>query len=784
MTGRFTYLGNDLERDCPMPSTSSSATFDIVIEGMTCASCVRRVEKAIAAAPGVVQAAVNLATERAQVAFEGPANLPPVLAAIASAGYGAHVVEEDRAEDPERTARKAEIATLRRDLVLAALLTAPVFLVEMGGHLVPALHHVIQMNWGQWNWYAQFVLISLVLFGPGLRFFVRGIPALLRGAPDMNALVSLGAGAAWLFSVVATFLPAALPEGTAYVYFEAAGVIVTLILLGRYLEARAKGETSEAIRKLAGLQAKTALRLRDGSETEVPIAELRPGDIIRVRPGEKIAVDGEIVEGSSYVDESMLSGEAIPVTKGIGDEVIGGTLNKTGSFSFRATKVGSQTVLAQIIRMVEAAQGAKLPIQALVDKVTAWFVPAVIAIAALTFIAWLLLGPSPALTFALVNAVAVLIIACPCAMGLATPTSIMVATGRAAELGVLFRRGDALQSLRDVGIVAFDKTGTLTQGKPAVTDIETAPGFSENEALALLASVEARSEHPLATAIVEAARDRNIDIPAATGFEAIPGRGASAQVDGRKISIGSARWMAEQGIDAGRLSARAHTLGAQAKTPLFAVVDGRIAAVVAVADPIKPTAKAAVAALKALGIEVAMVTGDSRQTAQAIAARLGIETVEADVLPDGKAQTVKRLAADSRKIAFVGDGINDAPALATADVGIAIGTGTDVAIESAAVVLMAGDPNGVVKAIGLSRATMRNIAQNLFWAFAYNIALIPVAAGALYAVNGTLLSPMLAAGAMALSSVFVVTNALRLRGFHPADSAARASGKKYVKLSN
>nr|WP_146127014.1 heavy metal translocating P-type ATPase [Labrys okinawensis] len=767
-----------------MPSTSSSATFDIVIEGMTCASCVRRVEKAIAAAPGVVQAAVNLATERAQVAFEGPANLPPVLAAIASAGYGAHVVEEDRAEDPERTARKAEIATLRRDLVLAALLTAPVFLVEMGGHLVPALHHVIQMNWGQWNWYAQFVLISLVLFGPGLRFFVRGIPALLRGAPDMNALVSLGAGAAWLFSVVATFLPAALPEGTAYVYFEAAGVIVTLILLGRYLEARAKGETSEAIRKLAGLQAKTALRLRDGSETEVPIAELRPGDIIRVRPGEKIAVDGEIVEGSSYVDESMLSGEAIPVTKGIGDEVIGGTLNKTGSFSFRATKVGSQTVLAQIIRMVEAAQGAKLPIQALVDKVTAWFVPAVIAIAALTFIAWLLLGPSPALTFALVNAVAVLIIACPCAMGLATPTSIMVATGRAAELGVLFRRGDALQSLRDVGIVAFDKTGTLTQGKPAVTDIETAPGFSENEALALLASVEARSEHPLATAIVEAARDRNIDIPAATGFEAIPGRGASAQVDGRKISIGSARWMAEQGIDAGRLSARAHTLGAQAKTPLFAVVDGRIAAVVAVADPIKPTAKAAVAALKALGIEVAMVTGDSRQTAQAIAARLGIETVEADVLPDGKAQTVKRLAADSRKIAFVGDGINDAPALATADVGIAIGTGTDVAIESAAVVLMAGDPNGVVKAIGLSRATMRNIAQNLFWAFAYNIALIPVAAGALYAVNGTLLSPMLAAGAMALSSVFVVTNALRLRGFHPADSAARASGKKYVKLSN
>nr|WP_156771747.1 heavy metal translocating P-type ATPase [Labrys sp. WJW] len=764
--------------------TLSPATFDIAIEGMTCASCVRRVEKAIAATPGVVQAAVNLATERAQVSFEGPVNLPPVLAAIAKAGYGAHVIEDDHAEDPERTARKAEIATLRRDLALAAVLTIPVFLVEMGGHLIPALHHTVQMNLGQWNWYAQFVLISLVLFGPGLRFFVKGIPALLRGAPDMNALVALGAGAAWLFSVVATFLPAALPEGTAYVYYEAAGVIVTLILLGRYLEARAKGETSEAIRKLAGLQAKTALRLRDGSETEVPIAELQPGDIIRVRPGEKIAVDGEIVEGSSYVDESMISGEAIPVTKGVGAEVIGGTINKTGSFAFRATKVGSQTLLAQIIRMVEAAQGAKLPIQALVDKVTAWFVPAVIAIATLTFIAWLLLGPNPALTFALVNAVAVLIIACPCAMGLATPTSIMVATGRAAELGVLFRRGDALQGLRDVKIVAFDKTGTLTQGEPAVTDIETAPGFSENEVLALLASVEARSEHPLATAVVKAARERKLAIPPAAAFEAIPGRGALALVDGRKVAIGSSRWMAEQGIDAGALAARAEALGEQAKTPLFAAVDGRIAAVIAVADPIKPTAKAAVAALKALGIEVAMVTGDARRTAQAIAARLGIETIEAEVLPDGKAEIVQRLAARGGKIAFVGDGINDAPALATADVGIAIGTGTDVAIESAAVVLMAGDPNGVVKAIGLSRATMRNIGQNLFWAFAYNIALIPVAAGALYAVNGTLLSPMLAAGAMALSSVFVVTNALRLKSYRPAAPSTQAIGTHALNSSN
>ncbi|CAM5765882.1 copper-translocating P-type ATPase [Labrys miyagiensis] len=746
-----------------------SSTYEIAIDGMTCASCVRRVEKAIAGAPGVAKASVNLATERAQVDFNSTPDLPPVLAAIAKAGYEAHLVEtEERADDPERGARAAEFSALRRDLVLAATLTLPVFLVEMGSHLVPAFHHQVTMTFGKWNWYAQFVLISLVLFGPGRRFLRKGVPALLRGAPDMNALVALGAGAAWLFSVVATFLPDLLPAGAANVYYEAAGVIITLILLGRYLEARAKGETSEAIRKLAGLQARTALRLREGLEAEVLLSDLKAGDVIRVRPGEKIAVDGEVIEGSSFVDEAMISGEPAPVAKTVGSDVIGGTINKTGSLTFRATKVGSRTLLAQIIRMVEAAQGAKLPVQALVDSITAWFVPAVIAAASLTFIAWLLLGPSPALSFALVNAVAVLIIACPCAMGLATPTSIMVGTGRAAELGVLFRRGDALQSLRDVGIVAFDKTGTLTAGAPAVTDFDMVPGFDRNEVLTLVAAVEARSEHPVATAIVRAAKESGLPLPAATSFEAAPGRGVAADVEGRHVVVGSQRWMTELGIDSMPLAADAATLGAAARTPLLAAIDGRIAALIGIADPIKPTAKATVSALKASGLAIAMITGDNRRTAEAIARTLEIDLVEAEILPDGKAEAVKRLSAGGRKVAFVGDGINDAPALACADAGIAIGTGTDIAIESADVVLMSGDPLGVVKAIGLSRATMRNIGQNLFWAFAYNVALIPVAAGILYPLNGTLLSPMLAAGAMALSSVFVVTNALRLRRFRPA----------------
>jgi len=602
-------------------------------------------------------------------------------------------------------------------------------------------------------------------FVPGLRFFRKGVPALLRGAPDMNSLVALGTSAAWGYSVVATFASDVLPPGTQNVYYEAAAVIITLILLGRYLEARAKGRTSEAIKRLMGLQAKSA-RVRRGGETlEVPLQDVREGDIVIVRPGEKIPVDGAVVEGSSYVDESMITGEPVPIAKTSDAQVVGGTINKTGSFSFRATKVGADTVLAHIVRMVEAAQGSKLPIQALVDKVTAWFVPAVMAAAALTFSIWLFFGPPPALTFALVNAVAVLIIACPCAMGLATPTSIMVGTGRAAEMGVLFRKGEALQSLRDVSIVALDKTGTLTRGRPELTDLITAPGFTSDEVLALVASVEMRSEHPIAEAIVAAAKGRGLDLADIEAFEATAGFGVSGRSSGRKVEAGADRYMKRLGYDLSSFVAEAGQLALEGKSPLYAAVDGRIAAAIAVADPIKPTTPDAIKALHALGLEVAMITGDNAATAAAIAKQLGIDHVVAEVLPDGKVAKVKSLRAGGRKVAFVGDGINDAPALAESDVGIAIGTGTDIAIESADVVLMSGDLRGVVNAIALSKVTIRNIKQNLFWAFAYNVVLIPVAAGALYPVNGTLLSPIFAAAAMALSSVFVLGNALRLRRF-------------------
>jgi Cu+-exporting ATPase len=745
-------------------------TIEFAIVGMTCASCVARIEKALKAVPGVTEVSVNLATERATVRIiAGTTEAAALERAVAAAGYGARQILPDakKDRDRDRDGRKAEIRVLGRMLALAALLTLPVFGLEMGSHLVPAFHHWVMMTLGEWNWRLQFVLTTIVLFGPGLRFFKKGIPALLRGAPDMNALVALGSGAAWAYSLVATFLPDVLPAGTTNVYYEAAAVIVTLILLGRTLEARAKGRTSEAIKKLVGLQPKTARLVKNGVTIEVPLAEVRVGDMVMVRPGEKIAVDGEIVGGSSFVDESMMTGEPLPVAKGLGAEVVGGTINRTGSFSFRATKVGSATLLAQIIRMVEAAQGSKLPIQALVDKVTAWFVPAVIAAALLTFGAWLFLGPEPALSFALVNAVAVLIIACPCAMGLATPTSIMVGTGRAAELGVLFRKGEALQTLRDATVIALDKTGTLTEGRPELTDFVVTDGFVEADVLRLVGSVEARSEHPVAEAIVRAAERRGLVLADVADFEAVPGFGVGAVVEGRKLEIGADRLMTRLGLDISAFASAAARLADEGKTPLYAAIDGRLAAIIAVADPIKASTPAAIKALHALGLRVAMVTGDNRRTAEAIGRRIGIDEIVAEVLPDGKVDAVKRLGQHGARVAFVGDGINDAPALAAADVGIAIGTGTDIAIESADVVLMSGDLRGVANAIALSKATIRNIGQNLFWAFAYNIALIPVAAGVLYPFSGTLLSPMLAAGAMALSSVFVLTNALRLRRFQP-----------------
>jgi Cu+-exporting ATPase len=744
---------------------------DLKIAGMTCASCVGRVERALRSVPGVLSADVNLATERASIRLLDGADQAALITAVAKAGYSAEPADAASAEltDRERAAREAEIAGLRRAVLVSALATAPLFLLEMGRHFIPGVHHWLAANIGEQPWrLISFALAALVLFGPGLRFFRKGVPNLIGRTPDMNSLVVLGASAAFAYSAVATFAPQVLPAGADHVYYEAAAVIVTLILLGRLFEAQAKGRTSEAIKRLMTLQPKTARVLRQGVGVELPVSDVLVGDIVTVRPGERIAVDGEILEGSSYVDESMITGEPVPAQKGPEDEVVGGTVNKTGAFSFRATKVGSATMLAQIVRMVETAQGAKLPIQALVDQVTGWFVPAVIGVAALTFAAWLVFGPSPALAFALVNAVAVLIIACPCAMGLATPTSIMVGTGKAAELGVLFRRGEALQSLRDVKVVAFDKTGTLTLGRPALTDLIVRDPAGEAEILRLVATVESRSEHPVAEAIVEAAKARSLKLGVADAFEAVPGFGAQARVDGCLVQVGADRYMARLGVTTEPFARQAEAFAAEAKTPLYAAVDGQIAALIAVADPIKPTTRAALAALHARGLKVAMITGDNRRTAQAVAAALGVDEVAAEVLPDGKVAAIQALQARYGRVAFVGDGVNDAPALATADVGIAMGAGTDIAIESADVVLMRSDLRGVATAIALSRAVLANIRQNLIWAFGYNVVLIPVAAGLLYPAFGLLLSPMVAAGAMALSSVSVLANALRLRSFRPS----------------
>jgi Au+-exporting ATPase len=749
-----------------------ATTTELSIEGMSCASCVGRVERALQAVPGVIEANVNLATERASI--RGNTSADTLIAAVADAGYEASEVDQGGAVADDSSEKKdAELAGLKRDLTIAALLSLPVFLIEMGSHLIPAIHHLVADTIGlQMSWYIQFVLATLTLFGPGLRFFKKGIPALLRAAPDMNSLVVLGTSAAWGYSVIATFASGLLPAGTANVYYEAAAVIVTLILLGRFFEARAKGRTSQAIKRLVGLQAKTARVQRDGKSVEIGIGEVQPGDILEVRPGERIPVDGDVTEGESYVDESMITGEPVPVSKTVGDQVVGGTVNQKGALTFTATAVGGTTVLAQIIRMVEEAQGSKLPIQGMVDKVTLWFVPAVMTAALMTFLVWFFAGPEPALSLALVNAVAVLIIACPCAMGLATPTSIMVGTGRGAEMGVLFRKGEALQLLRDAKVVALDKTGTLTEGKPALTDLQVAQGFERKDVLAKIAAVESRSEHPIGRAIAEAAEAEGISIPSVESFESVTGFGVKAQSEGVSIDIGADRYMSKLGLDVAEFAETSERLGDEGKSPLYAAIGGKLAAIIAVSDPVKESTPEAIAALHALGLKVAMITGDNRRTAEAIARQLGIDEVEAEVLPEGKVEAVKKLKSQHGKLAFVGDGINDAPALAEADVGMAIGTGTDIAIEAADVVLMSGSLGGIPSAIALSQETIRNIKQNLFWAFAYNTALIPLAAGALYPAFGLLLSPIFAAGAMALSSVFVLTNALRLRRFQAPTQAA------------
>ncbi|UYN99624.1 MAG: copper-translocating P-type ATPase [Devosia sp.] len=736
---------------------SPSTTLDI--SGMTCASCVNRVEKALLKVPGVETASVNLATERAMVTG---GDTDALIAAIGKAGYEARARAADAPAHDHSHHHDEDASQLRRDVILAAIPTLPLFLIEMIGHAYMPFHmwvmSVVPMDL---LYIGYFALATFVLFVPGIRFFRIGIPALLRGAPEMNSLVALGAGAAWLYSSVVTFAPHLVPSETRFVYFEAAAVIVTLILVGRWLEAIGKGRTGQAIRQLMEQQAKTARVERDGKVSEIAIGDVRTGDIVLVRPGEKIPVDGDIVDGASHIDESMISGEPLPVSKGVGAEVVGGTLNTSGAFSFRATKVGGDTMLAQIIRMVEDAQAGKLPIQAVVDRITGIFVPIVIGLAIVTAVVWFVVGPDPKLTYALVNAVAVLIIACPCAMGLATPMSIMVGTGRAAQLGVLFRKSEALQQLRDAKVVALDKTGTLTAGRPELTDIILDDDFEHDEVLALVAAAESRSEHPIATAIVAAAEKAGLDLGNVTAFDSDPGHGITATVDGRKVEVGSARLL--KGLDLSDFDDAAARLAAEGKTPVFAAIDGRPAAAIVVADVIKPSSRAVIDALHQMGLKTAMISGDNARTARAIAAKLGIDEVRAEVLPADKVAAIKSLRSGHGLVAYVGDGINDAPALAEADIGIAVGSGTDAAIESADVVLLGGDLKGVLNAIRISRATLRNIRENLFWAFGYNALLIPVAAGVLFPAFGILLSPMIGAGAMALSSVFVVGNAQRLR---------------------
>ncbi|MEM8601076.1 MAG: heavy metal translocating P-type ATPase [Bacteroidota bacterium] len=764
------------EADDHATPTTEITTAILSVQGMTCAACSGRVERALRRTLGVEEATVNLATERASVRFWPDAIARADLdQVVRDAGYEViDIAEKSEAATPDRNdaekeARECERKALRRRLWLAAGFTLPIVLLDMGAMLVPPVHEALMALLPiQTGRYVFFALASVVQFGPGLRFYRTGWAAVRHGAPDMNTLVALGTSAAYGYSVVATFVPSILPPGANHVYYEASATVITLILLGKYLEALAKGRTSEAIRSLLRLQPDTARVERGGRFVERPTAEVVVGDRVQVRPGERVPVDGTVVEGRSFVDEAMLTGEPVPVEKSEGDEVVGGTVNQAGSFTLRATQVGADTVLQQIIRLVEAAQGSKPAVQALADRVVAVFVPVVLVIAAATFAVWLSVGPDPALTYALVAAVSVLIIACPCAMGLATPTAVMVGTGKAAQHGVLFRRGEALQTLTEVEVVALDKTGTLTEGRPTLTDVAVAPGFEEDEVLRLVAAAEARSEHPIAEALVRAAEERGFAVPTVAGFTAEPGFGVSGTVGGRAVIVGADRFMAQQDLDVGVFEVDAARLADEGKSPLYAAIDGQLAAVLAVADPIKDKTPEAIRALHSLGLRVAMVTGDNEGTARAVATHLGIDDVRAEVLPADKADVVRALQDEHRRVAFVGDGINDAPALAQADVGVAIGTGTDIAIEAADVVLMGGDLNGLVRARSLARATLRTIRQNLFWAFAYNVILIPVAAGVFYPLTGTLLSPVFAAAAMGLSSVFVLGNALRLRRCSPA----------------
>ncbi|HEV2107672.1 MAG TPA: heavy metal translocating P-type ATPase [Thermomicrobiales bacterium] len=752
--------------------STGPAAVELAITGMTCASCVRRVERALTKVDGVREANVNLATERASVTYDPTGvTVPDLQAMVEKAGYGAEpvaaptapIVAADAVVDRRELERQHEIADLRRK----SLVSLAVGLVMMALMYVPLGVSMRTL--------APFLLIAatVIQFWAGRVFYSAAWAAGRHGSTNMNTLVAIGTSVAYGYSAFVTLWPeTAAAWGFAYhLYYEAAVIIIALILMGRWLEARAKAQTGAAIKALMGLQAKTARVIRNGVEQDIPVEAVVVGDLVRVRPGEKVPVDGIIEEGRSALDESMLTGESLPVEKGPADEVIGATLNKTGGFVFRATKVGKDTTLAQIVRLVEEAQGSKAPIQRLADTVSGYFVPAVLVIAALTFLGWLALGPEPTVTLAIQAGIAVLIIACPCALGLAAPTAIMVGTGKAAENGVLIRGGEALEQARRINAIILDKTGTLTRGKPAVTRIVPVNGLAEPELLRLAAAVEVGSEHPLGEAIVARGRELDLNLPPVEDFRSITGKGVEGRVNGRMVVLGNRALMSEAGINLDGLAETAGELASAGATPMYIAVDGKPGGLIAVADTIKPESPEAVAQLKALGLEVWMLTGDNQGTAKAIAHQAGIDHVLGEVLPEEKATKVQALQAEGKVVAMVGDGINDAPALAQADLGIAIGTGTDVAMAASDITLIGGDLRTIVTSIALSRRTVATIKQGLFWAFAYNVLLIPVAMGALYPAFGILLSPVLAAAAMAMSSVSVVTNALRLRGFKRPESA-------------
>jgi len=733
------------------------------VGGMSCAACVVRVEKALGGLEGVEQAAVNFATEKAQVTYDPKkVNLEKFRQAIEEAGYQFRGLARADLRDREREERERELALLKKKFIFSVILGVLIMVLSMP-HYIPYLKEVPH----DILFYILFVLTTPVQFWAGKQFLTGAWGAARHGGADMNTLIAVGTLSAYVYSSVVTFFPSLFHHSglKAEIYFDSAAMIIALILLGRLLEARAKGQTSEAIRKLIGLAPKTARVIRDNQEVDIPVEEVQKGDLIIVRPGEKIPVDGRIKEGRSAVDESMLTGESLPVDKNPGDEVIGATLNKSGSFTFEATRIGEETALAQIIHLVEQAQGSKAPIQRLADQVAGVFVPFVMGIAVLTFIIWYFWGPPPALTFALLNFVAVMIIACPCALGLATPTAIMVGTGKGAEHGILIKGGESLESIHKLTTIVFDKTGTLTRGELAVTDIVPIEGIEAVDILTLAASVERNSEHPLGEAIVRKAKEEGLNLAGVEDFEALSGQGVAAKWEGQEVYIGNKRLMESQGLDLTPVQVSADALADQGKTLMFVARSGKIIGLTALADTLKEHSKEAVAELKQMGLEVVMLTGDNQQTAQAISRQLHLDRVLAEVLPQDKTEQIKKLQSEGKKVAMVGDGINDAPALAQADVGIAIGTGTDVAVEASDITLIRDDLRIILTAIKLSRKTIRTIRQNLFWAFFYNVLGIPVAAGILYPFWGILLNPILASAAMAFSSVSVVSNSLRLRRF-------------------